>query len=247
MARALGWKFLDGVGNELSGIGADLENVADIDGSDADPRLKECSFNVACDVTNPLYGETGAAYVYGPQKGATREMVQQLDKGLRSYAEAVKSALDIDVAEVPGSGAAGGLGAGLIAFCGGQLKSGIEAMLDIVGFDGHLREIDLVITGEGAIDGQSKYGKVPVGIAKRVRQPNNMRNGGYIPVLAIVGDIKAGAEAVYAFGIDGIMSTVNRAMPLEEAMALSAPLLEDAAERVMRILTIGMRIGEQPS
>ena len=235
MAQALGWSFTDSGGREVGCGGGELERIAAIDGSGADPRLSECRIAVACDVTNPLFGETGAAYVYGPQKGATPEMVKRLDGGLESFARVISRVLGRDVHAIPGAGAAGGLGAGLIAFCGAELKSGIEAVLDIVGFDGFLESTDLVITGEGAIDGQSKYGKVPVGVAKRAKVRG-------IPVLALVGDIKDGAEAVYALGIDGIMSTVNRAMPLEEAMRLSRPLLEDAAERVMRIIRIGMKL-----
>jgi glycerate kinase len=232
MAAALGYSFKDDAGQELGYAGKDLERLADIDTSSADPRLKESRFTVACDVTNPLYGKEGAAYIYGPQKGATPEMVERLDKGLRHFAEVLEGAFGRDISQEPGSGAAGGLGAGLMIFCGAQLKSGIDAVLDIVGFDRHMDSTDLVITGEGAIDGQSTYGKVPVGVAKRVSRYD-------VPVLAIVGDIGAGAENVYNFGIHGIMSTVNRAMPLKEAMAQSSELLEDAAERMMRIVRIG--------
>ena len=236
MAQALGWSFKDKDGKELAYGGGELANIAVIDQSNVDSRLKESKINVACDVTNPLFGKTGAAHVYGPQKGATPEIVEELDQNLRYFARIVESQLGKDISQEPGSGAAGGLGAGLMIFCGAELKSGIDAMLDIVRFEDHLESTDLVITGEGAIDGQTTYGKVPVGIAKRTQAYK-------VPVLAIVGDIGAGAEAVYDHGIYGIMSTVNRAMPLKEAMAQSASLIEDAAERVMRIIRIGQTLG----
>jgi len=236
MAQALGWSFKDKDGKEVGYGGGELANIAIIDQSNVDSRLRESKIAVACDVTNPLFGKTGAAHVYGPQKGATPEIVEQLDRNLRYFAGIVESQLGRDISQEPGSGAAGGLGAGLMIFCGAELKSGIDAMLDIVRFDDHLESTALVITGEGAIDGQTTYGKVPVGIAKRAQAYN-------VPVLAIVGDIGAGAEAVYDHGIFGIMSTVNRAMPLKEAMAQSASLIEDAAERVMRIIRIGQTLG----
>lgn len=236
MAQALGWSFKDKEGKELGYGGGELANIAVIDQSNVDSRLKESKIIVACDVTNPLFGKTGAAYIYGPQKGATPEIVEELDQNLRFFARIVESQLGKDISQEPGSGAAGGLGAGLMIFCGAELKSGIDAMLDIVRFEDHLESTDLVITGEGAIDGQTTYGKVPIGIAKRTQAYN-------VPVLAIVGDIRAGAEAVYDHGIFGIMSTVNRAMPLKEAMAQSASLIEDAAERVMRIIRIGQTLG----
>ena len=236
MAQALGWSFKDKNGKEEGFGGKELSKIAVIDNSKVDSRLEQCRVTVACDVTNPLFGKTGAAHVYGPQKGATPEIVEELDQNLRLFAKIVESQLGRDISQEPGSGAAGGLGAGLMIFCGAELKSGIDAMLDIVRFEDHLESTDLVITGEGAIDGQTTYGKVPVGIAKRTQAYN-------VPVLAIVGDIGTGAEAVYEHGIHGIMSTVNRAMPLAEAMAQSAPLLEDAAERVMRIIRIGQTLG----
>jgi glycerate kinase len=235
MAQALGYSFKDKDGNELGDGGGELAKLVEIDSSGADPRVAESRFTVASDVNNPLYGKEGAAYIYGPQKGATPEMVKELDANLRLFAKVVEKTLGRDISQIPGAGAAGGLGAGLIVFCGAELKSGIQAVLDIVGFDNHIESTDLVITGEGAIDGQSTYGKVPVGIAQRVQKHD-------IPVLAIVGNIGPGAENVYNFGIHGIMSTVNKAMPLSEAMANSAALLEEAAERVMRIIGIGRKL-----
>ncbi|MDK2799261.1 MAG: glycerate 2-kinase [Clostridiales bacterium] len=235
MAQALGVSFKDKDGNELGSGGGELDKLATIDISGLDPRIKDTEIIVACDVSNPLCGERGASAIYGPQKGATPEMIKQLDANLRHFAGIIKEQLGQDIIDVPGSGAAGGLGAGLIVFCGAQLKSGIETVLDVVNVDKDLPTTDLVITGEGKIDGQSVYGKVPVGVGQRAKKYNK-------PVLAIVGDIGDGASAVYDHGVDGIMSTVNKAMPLSEAMQRSTELLEDAAERVMRIIKIGMDI-----
>jgi len=235
MAQALGVSFKDSENCELGFGGGQLDKLETIDISGIDPRLKDTEIIVACDVSNPLCGERGASAVYGPQKGATPEMVKQLDSNLRHYAEKIKAQLGMDIADIPGSGAAGGLGAGLIVFCGARLKSGIETVLDEVGIDTHLPTADLVITGEGRIDSQSVYGKVPVGVGQRVKKYNK-------PVLAIVGGIGQGAQAVYEYGVDGIMSIVNNAMPLSEAMERSSELLEDAAERVMRIIKMGMDI-----
>ena len=235
MAQALGYRFRDESGQEVGFGGGQLLKIAKIDSSRADERIRESVFVVACDVQNPLCGSDGAAAIYGPQKGADEAMIERLDRGLRALAVRISEDLGSDVASVPGAGAAGGLGAGLLAFCGAELKSGIDAVLDLVRFDEIASSADLIITGEGAMDGSTKYGKVPVGIARRVKDLD-------IPVLAIVGNIGKGAEAVYEYGIDGVMSTVNRAMPLSEAMGRSAELLEDASERAMRIVRIGMRL-----
>ena len=235
MAQALGYSFRDSEGNEIGDGGGELSRLETVDASGADPRLQSCSVTVACDVKNPLAGPEGASHVYGPQKGATPAMVETLDANLRRLSELVHDQLNLDIADIPGAGAAGGLGAGLVAFCSATLKSGIDAVLHIVRFEDQLEGVDLIITGEGAMDGSSTYGKVPVGIAARARQFA-------IPVLAIVGDIGPGAQAVYALGVHGIMSTMNRAMPLTEAMAHSTEMLEDAAERVMRIIQIGQQL-----
>ena len=235
MAQALGYSFPDEEGREIGAGGRELARIHAIDASGADSRLADCAITVACDVQNPLYGGEGAAYIYGPQKGAAPEMVEILDDGLRHFAHVTLESLGVDVQTIPGAGAAGGLGAGLTAFCGAELKSGIDAILDIVRFDESAVGADLVITGEGAMDGSSTYGKVPVGIARRLA-------GSGTPVLAIVGDIGRGASAVYELGIDGIMSTVNRAVPLEIALKESGEMLEDAAERLMRFLRVGMKL-----
>jgi len=235
MAQALGVSFKDRDGKELSFGGGELSKLCRIDISGIDKRLKSAKIIVASDVNNPLCGEKGASAVFGPQKGATPENVKLLDANLAHFAEVVKAQLEIDAAEVPGAGAAGGLGYGLLVFCGASINSGIETMLDAVQIETYLTDTNLVITGEGRIDGQSTFGKVPVGVASRAKKHG-------IPVLAIVGDIGDGAEAVYSLGIDSIMSTVNRAMPLAEAIENSPQLLEDASERAARMIKIGVEM-----
>ena len=235
MAQALGVSFQDQSGRELDFGGAALINLAKIDISGLDPRIKDIKIKIASDVNNPLCGSKGASAIFGPQKGATPEMVEQLDQALGHYAGVVKDQLGIDIADNPGAGAAGGLGFALLVFCNASMGSGIDTMLDAVRFEEKLQGCNLCITGEGKIDGQSAFGKVPVGVAGRARKMD-------VPTLAIVGDIGDGYEAVYGFGIDSIMSTVNRAMPLDEAMARGGELLEDASERAMRMIKIGMRL-----
>jgi glycerate kinase len=193
MAQAIGVSFKDKNGKEIGYGGQELARICDIDISNIDPRLKEAEIVIMSDVTNPLCGENGASYIYGPQKGATPDMVKQLDNNLRHYATVIKEKLGSDILDVPGSGGAGGLGAGLIVFCNATLYSGIEKALEINGIDQHLIDADLVITGEGQIDHQSIYGKVPIGVAKRALKYK-------VPVVAIVGSVGEGASAVYARG-----------------------------------------------
>ncbi len=232
MARALGARFLDSGGEEIEAAGGNLDRIETVDLSGMLPGLKNVTIEVACDVDNPLCGEQGASAVYGPQKGATPEMVKLLDNNLAHLADVMTKTCGRELSEIPGAGAAGGLGFGLMAFCGAQLKSGIDLVLDSLQFDRALEGASLVITGEGKIDGQSVRGKVPVGIAARAKKKG-------LPVLAICGDIGPGVEVLYDYGIDSIMSTVNRAMPLDEAMNRSAELLEEGAERAFRMIMIG--------
>jgi glycerate kinase len=235
MAQALGISFKDNKGNELGYGGGVLESLYKIDTSNLDTRLMDCEIIIACDVTNTLCGAQGASALYGPQKGATPDMVTKLDNNLKRLAEKINEDVNKDIISIEGTGAAGGLAVPLISYCNAKIKSGIETVLDTLNIDKHLPTTDLVITGEGKIDNQSIYGKVPIGVAKRVKKYN-------IPVLAIVGAIGNGAEEVYDYGIDGIMSILNKPMPLSEAMEKSTELLEDAAERVMKIMCIGMNM-----
>ncbi len=231
MANALGYKFFDAHGNELEAIAENMIKIAKIDDSNIYKKIFDVKINVACDVRNPLYGKDGATAVYGNQKGVTKESFDLLDNGLKNVAKLVKEKFGKEIDYIEGSGAAGGLGGGLIAFCNAELKSGIDAVLDIVDFENEIKDASLIITGEGAIDGQTKKGKVPVGVARRA---NN------IPVIAIVGDIRDGAEAVYDMGIVSIMPALKRAMSLEEAIANSRSLIVDATERACRFMSIDL-------
>lgn len=234
MLQALGVSLRNEQGDELAPGGGALAGLAEVDISGLMPELRDTKIRAICDVRNPLCGVNGASAVFGPQKGATPAMVQQLDDNLAHFAAVIKRQMGIDLLDISGGGAAGGIGASLSAFCGAVLCSGINTVLDAVGFEQQLQGTDLVITGEGKIDGQSMQGKVPYGVATRVKAfcPD-------IGVVALVGDIGPGAEELYCHGIDCIMSTVNRAMPLSEAMAESGRLLEDAGERMMRLILLG--------
>ncbi len=236
MAQALGIRFLDASGAEIGPGGGELARLESIDPSGLDSRIGETTIHVACDVNNPLWGPKGASATYGPQKGADPEMVELLDKALKRCAGIMKRDLGKEVGDIPGSGAAGGLGAGLVGFLDGKLEKGIDAVLTILRFEQLIAGADLVITGEGKLDYQTAYGKVPAGVATWAK-----RVGG-IPVIAVVGDIGEGFEAVHDVGIDAVISSVNRAMPLAEAMGNSTRLLEETGERVARLLQIGSRL-----
>jgi glycerate kinase len=219
MAEALGVRFLDAAGAPLPQGGAALGRLRAIDRTEAHPGLREARVIVACDVRNPLTGPEGAAAVFGPQKGATPEDVALLDGALENYRRVVLEATGIDVQTVPGSGAAGGLGAGLLAFCGAELQSGIDVVLDATHFDDSLRLADLVLTGEGRIDAQSGSGKAVSGILKRAQAAGK-------PVLAIVGSVAGRPEEFTGpGGFQGIITLVNAETTPEEALARAAPLL----------------------
>jgi glycerate kinase len=230
MAQALGVRFL----NRAKGVlpdgqgGKQLIDIADIDLTFLDKRVKEADFLVACDVKNPLYGPTGAAYVYGPQKGATPEIVEALDKGLRHYALVLQKSIKINPGEIPGTGAAGGLGAGLVAFLQAVIKPGIEIVSESVHLSRLLKDADLVITGEGKTDAQTVYGKVPVGIAKVARQYQ-------IPVVCLSGSLESGYESIYREGIDAAFSCINAPMSLQEALDHSGTLLAQSSYAIIRL------------
>lgn len=233
MAQALGAKLLDKEGQELEPGGGALNHLETIDITGMDPRLKETRVIVMCDVDNPLCGPRGASAVYGPQKGASPEMVQILDNNLAHFAEKIKEQLGMDLLNVPGTGAAGGLGAGLLAFTRAELKTGVEAILDTLAFDRMLEQADLVVTGEGRIDGQSLYGKVPMGVAKRATKHSK-------PTIAIVGSIGPGSETLYDYGLNAILPIVNGPISLEESMKRADELTRDAAERGFRLIRLGL-------
>ncbi|MGD1816800.1 MAG: glycerate kinase [Pleomorphochaeta sp.] len=231
MLSALGAKFYDENNELIKPIGINIAKIKSFDLSTLDNNLSTSQISVACDVDNPLCGINGASYIYGPQKGADQETVEYLDKSLENFSKLVKKEKE---ALEPGSGAAGGLGFALKAFLNAELTSGIELVLTAIGFEEAVAKADLVITGEGKIDGQSKRGKVPVGVAKLAKKWE-------VPVIALAGDIGKGTEALYDLGIDGIVSTTSRAMPLEEAMKNSLSLTEDEAFRLWKILQIQLK------
>lgn len=233
--RALGIRFLDRSGNELEGRGSDLAKVADIDIKGLDPAVAEAEFTVMCDVNNPLTGPDGATYTFGKQKGGTPEILDDLEAGMKNYAAVIQEKLGMDVDKIAGAGAAGGLGAALCVFLRANLKSGIETVLDLMDFDGLLEGTDLVVTGEGRIDWQSAFGKVPSGIGQRCRAKG-------VPAVAIVGGMGKGAEKIYEFGVDSILPTINGAMVIGEALERAEELYSGAAERMFRMLRAGMSL-----
>ncbi|MCI8889346.1 MAG: glycerate kinase [Hungatella sp.] len=233
--RALGIRFLDKEGKELEGKGSDLARVARLDLNGLHPAVAEAEFTVMCDVNNPLTGPDGATYTFGKQKGGTPEILDELEKGMKNYAAVIKDKLGMDVDQIPGAGAAGGLGAALCVFLHATLKSGIETVLDLIDFNGLLDGTDLVVTGEGRIDWQSAFGKVPSGIGQRCRAKG-------VPAVAIVGGMGDGAEKIYEFGVDSILPTINGAMDIEEALERAEELYAGAADRMFRLLRAGMEL-----
>lgn len=232
MARALGVRFLDEQGHELPEGGGSLARLARIDARGIDPRLKATRIAVACDVDNPLFGPRGAAYVYGPQKGATPAMVKELDAGLRRLAAILRRDLGVAVGSLPGAGAAGGLGAGLVAFLNGRLRSGVDLVVEAVDLPGRLAGCDLVITGEGRLDGQTVFGKAPAGVAEVAKQLG-------LPVIAICGSLGPGAAKVLEAGIDACFSALEEPMSGAELVRRAPGMLERCAEQVGRLLVLG--------
>jgi len=230
MAQALGVRLLDNRGKELPWGGAALARLDRVDVSGLDHRLAECQVVAACDVTNPLCGEFGASLVYGPQKGASAEMCRRLDAALAHYAGVIKADLDIEVMDLPGAGAAGGLGAGLVAFLGAELLPGTDIVIEAVGLVGHLEDASLVFTGEGRIDGQTLFGKTVSGVVAKAKALR-------IPTVAIVGEVAGGSD-VYRSGIDAVLSIAPGPISLERSVADAASLITDAAERAMRLILI---------
>ena len=233
--RALGVRFLDAGGEELNGRGEDLIRVSSIDTSGLDPRLNQVKLTVMCDVNNPLCGPDGAAYTFGKQKGGTPPVLDQLENGMINYRNIMIQKFGINPDEIPGSGAAGGLGAALCIFLGGQLKSGIETVLDLIDFDSRLNGVSLVVTGEGRADWQSCFGKVMQGIGERCRQRG-------IPAVALTGSMGTGAEKIYDYGIRSIMTTVNGVMDLNEAFNRAEDLYYQGAIRMFRLIALGMEL-----
>ena len=234
-ARALGVKFLDQDGNELEGFGRDLARVAAIDISGLDERVKDSKITVMCDVTNPLCGKDGATWTFGKQKGATPEIQEELEKGMCSYRDVIRETFGIDCDGIPGTGAAGGLGAALMVFLGGEMKSGIETVLDLIRFDERLEGVDLVVTGEGRTDWQSCFGKVMQGVGMRAKAKG-------IPVLGLSGSLGKNAMDICDCGISSLTTTVNAPMPLSKALERAEELYYEGALRMFRFVRTGMEM-----
>jgi glycerate kinase len=242
LAQALGVRFLNFGGAPIRELiaGGDLDDVQAVDMSGLDPGLARVRINVACDVTNPLCGEKGASRVYGPQKGATPEMVEQLDKNLAHFAHVIKRSIGADVADRPGAGAGGGIGAGLMAFTDAVLKRGVELVLAATKLEQHMQGADLAVTGEGRVDFQTAFGKTPSGVAEAAHKHG-------VPVVAIGGGLADDAGGVFAHGIDGLETATPNAMPLEVAISKSRQYLQDAGERVARLIVVGQRMAQSAS
>jgi glycerate kinase len=234
MAQALGARLLDSGMTSLPFGGAALAKLKHIDITCLDTRLANCDFVVACDVTNPLCGAHGASAVYGPQKGATAEMVKKLDAALAHYADVIQQDLGVKVKDMPGAGAAGGLGAGLIAFLNAKVLPGIDVVIQATGLTEDLKDADLVFTGEGKIDNQTAFGKVAVGVAKRAKTFG-------LPVIAIAGEIADGHRVVYQQGIDAVVSISPGPISRNQSVVEAERLIIDAAERAIRLFLCGAK------
>ncbi|MGM0875808.1 MAG: glycerate kinase [Bacillota bacterium] len=211
MLQALGFSFLNKENVEVGLGGQELRNIKKISVANVNPQLKECTFRIACDVNNPLYGPSGATHVFGPQKGATAEMITKLDLGLENFAYVVQKELDKDIQAINGAGAAGGLGAAFAGFLHANLQSGIELVLEIIRMAENIQGVDFVITGEGKLDGQTSMGKAPLGVAQLAQKHQ-------IPVIALAGGISEETSTLNKMGITSYFSILNGPMSLEQAM-----------------------------
>lgn len=229
LARALGTKFYDESGKEFAPLADEFTKISRIDNSATTTLLSNIKITAMCDIDNPMYGPIGAAAMFAPQKGATPEMVDLLDKNLVALAESIKSNLKKDVSEIPGAGAAGAMGAGIVAFLNGELKSGIETVLDTVNFDGMLSGTDMVFTGEGKIDEQSFHGKVINGIADRTLKAK-------VPLTVIAGDIADNVPCdVYERGVTAIFSINRKALPFKELRPFSPEYLRKTVTDILHL------------
>lgn len=233
MLQALGFSFLDKEGKEVGLGGGALGDVVRIDTSNALRALHECTFTIACDVDNPMYGERGAAHIYARQKGASEADVLLLDANVRHFAQVIEKALGKEVAHIEGSGAAGALGGGFLAFLNARLCSGIDIVLDAIDFDAKVKEVDFVITGEGKIDAQSLMGKVISGIAKRCVKAD-------VPLIALAGSVEEDAFVSHESGVSALFSILHAPMSLEEAMEKETTLksAEKSAGEIFRLIKV---------
>ncbi|MBV8607160.1 MAG: glycerate kinase [Singulisphaera sp.] len=239
LGQALGYRLLDAEGREIGPGGGALDRLAAIDASGRDPRLEGVEVAVACDVDNPLCGPRGASAVYGPQKGADPAMVAALDRNLDHLARVLERDLGVSVRDLPGAGAAGGLGAGLVAFASGRLEPGIALVIRAVGLADRLRDADLCLTGEGALDASSAFGKTPIGVARLARSLG-------CPTIALAGTVGEGAAAVLEQGIDAFFSICPGPITLDDALARGATLLEHASAQATRAFLAGRHQRRRP-
>ncbi|TJX15368.1 glycerate kinase [Tissierella creatinini] len=235
LLSALGIRFLDDNDIEVELNGGGLNGIRDIDMSNMDERIKESTFTIATDVENVLTGTNGAAFIYGPQKGANSLMVQALDRGLRNFAYIVEKKLGIDIENIKGAGAAGGAGGGLLAFLNGKITNGIDIIIQNTDLDEIIKDADLVITGEGRMDYQTQFGKAAYGVAKLAATYQ-------VPVIAICGSLGEGYEALLDKGFKAILSIVDKPMNEQECMKRTTSLLQNTAENLMRILILDLAI-----
>lgn len=229
--QALGGRLLDDSGEDIGFGGGELGKLAQIDLTNFDKRLKDIVVEVACDVTNPLCGERGASNVFGPQKGATPEIIKILDSNLEHYADIIKNQFHKDVINIPGAGAAGGLGAGLMAFLNGSLKKGIEIVIEYAKLEDKIKDCDMVWTGEGSIDFQTQYGKTPLGVAEVAKKYNK-------PVVALAGRVGDGIDVLYEKGIDAIFGIMKEASAIEDALSKGKENVERTAENIVRLMNL---------
>jgi len=229
MAQALGFGLLDENGNQIGSGGGFLNKLQKIDQSNVHPLLRRAKITIAGDVRNLLLGPSGASCIYAPQKGATPEMVEILETNMVHFSEVLENEFGIDYAHIPGAGAAGGLGAGLLAFCHAEMKSGFEIIGECAQLEEKVSKADLVITGEGRIDSQTSQGKVVGGIAKLGKKYQ-------VPVIVLTGDVNCNLEDLYSLGVTSVFPIANRPMSVHESKANASELLSDAAERISRIL-----------
>lgn len=237
-AAAAGIGFFDAAGERFMPTGGSLDRIARIDISTLAPELRDCTVTVMCDIDNPLYGERGAAAVFGPQKGASPDLVRLLDDQLRAGSTAIVRDLGVDLAEVPGAGAAGGLAGGLMAFFGASLRQGIDVVLDAVDFDQVVSDASMVFTGEGKIDSQSLSGKVVVGVARRAKPQG-------VPVVAVVGDIGDGFEGAYDQGVSAVFSINNLAIPFAQARVRARQDLALTMDSILRFARQLLPVGAE--
>lgn len=233
-AAAVGVRFIDKDGNEFVPVGNTLKDICSIDISNIDPSLKDVEISTMCDIDNPLCGENGAAYVFAPQKGADENMVEYLDKSLLHLSEVIKKDIGIEIKDIPGSGAAGGMGGGMVAFFSSSLCMGIEGVLDTVKFNDIVKDADIVFTGEGKIDSQSLRGKVVIGVARRTNKVN-------VPLISVVGYIDEGIEEAYDLGVTSIFAINKKPVAFSEAKPYSERNLYDTMDNILRTLKINSK------